>query len=134
MTTHLINKKSSAVYDIRYHIILATKYRKKILVGDVIPFLTQLLHQIAKKRQLSLQSLSIQPDHIHFFLLADPLNAPYDYVKSFKGITGLRLFQQFPKLKRKLYKGKLWSPSYWINTVGAMSSETVERYVANQSN
>ena len=132
MKAHSINKKSSAIYDIRFHIILVTKYRKNIFIGDIIPFLTELFHKIAKKRQLTIQSLSIQPDHVHFFLLANPLTAPFDYVKSFKGITGLRLFQQFPALKQKLYKGKLWSPSYWISTVGVVSSETIEQYIANQ--
>jgi len=90
------------------------------------------LHKIAKKRKLTIQSLSIQPDHVHFFLLADPLNAPFNYVKFFKGITGLRLFQQFPALKQKLYKGKLWNPGYWISTVGVVSSETIERYTVGQ--
>lgn len=132
MTTGLINKKTSAVYDIRYHIIFVTKYRRKIFVGNVIPFLSELLHKIAKKRLVQIQSLSIQADHIHFFLLADPLKAPYDYVKSFKGITGLRLFQQFPYLRRELYKGKIWSPSYWISSVGAVSAETVKHYIENQ--
>ena len=67
MKAHSINKKSSAVYEIRYHVILVTKYRKKILVGDVIPFLNDLFHKIAKKRQLSIQSLAIQPDQTGWF-------------------------------------------------------------------
>ena len=49
MKPGLINKKTSAVYDIRYHIIFVTKYRRKIFVSDIIPFLNELLHKIAQK-------------------------------------------------------------------------------------
>lgn len=49
-----------------------------------------------------------------------------------KGITARRLLLEFPDLKRKLYKGHLWNPSYYIETIGSISEEVIRKYIENQ--
>ncbi len=132
MKTRRFSRKSSAVYDINYHLIFVTKYRKHVLKGDVASYLERVLREIAAKRKLEIISISVQPDHVHLFIGADPLQPPYDIVKSFKGITNIKLFKQFPALQVHLWKGRLWSPSYWVSTAGSISSETVKKYIENQ--
>ncbi len=50
----------------------------------------------------------------------------------FKGISGRRLFLKYPGLKKKLYKGHLWNPSTYIETVGHISEEAIEKYIRDQ--
>ncbi|MHA2296978.1 MAG: IS200/IS605 family transposase, partial [Candidatus Hodarchaeales archaeon] len=71
-----------------------------------------LLRNIAARRRLEIISLSIQPDHVHLFINADPFQLPCKIVKSFKGETAFKLFKEFPSLRLHLWKGTLWSPSY----------------------
>jgi len=72
------------------------------------------------------------PDHIHVFISAPPFEAPTDIVKVLKGVTARRLFMEFPDLKKKLWKGSVWSPSYYVGTAGHVSAETIKRYIEEQ--
>jgi len=53
-------------------------------------------------------------------------------VKVFRGITALRLFRKFPDLRRRLWRNRLWSPSYYVATHGVASIETVQKYIESQ--
>ncbi len=74
-------------------------------------------------------SKEIQPDHIHLFLTIPPAIAVADAVKILKGVTARRLFQRFPQLKKRLWGGHLWSPSYYVGTAGNVSAGTIRRYI-----
>ena len=126
MTARKISRNKSAVHDINYHLIFVTNYRKRVLNGGTADVLERLLRDIAARRGLEIISLSIQPDHVHLFVSADPFQTPCAIVKSFKGETALKLFREFPSLRLHLWKGALWSPSYWVSTAGSISSETVK--------
>ena len=76
--------------------------------------------------------MRVMPDHIHLFVQRNPFDSPTKIVKTFKGIAANRAFRKFPDLRRKMWKDKLWSPSYYIGTAGHVSSETVERYICEQ--
>lgn len=71
-------------------------------------------------------------DHIHLFLEANPFDSPTAIVKIFKGVIGLRMFKKFPELQNELWRGVLWSPSYYVGTAGNVSSETIEKYIQAQ--
>jgi len=76
--------------------------------------------------------MEVMPDHIHVFISAPPFEAPTDIVKVLKGVTARRLFMEFPDLKKKLWKGSVWSPSYYVGTAGHVSAETIKRYIEEQ--
>ncbi len=126
---------SSAVYNINYHIVWCPKYRKQILKdAEVKSFLTDQIQTIADTKELGILALEIMPDHIHLFISASPFDSPVMLVKIFKGVTALRLFRKFPSLREKYWKGKLWSPSYYVGTAGHVSAETIKKYIeANSS-
>jgi len=60
------------------------------------------------------------------------LASPTKIVKTFKGITANKAFKRFPKLRKIMWKGKLWSPSYHVGTAGHVSAQTIERYIREQ--
>ena len=55
-----------------------------------------------------------------------------DAVKVFKGNTARWLFMEHPELKKELWGGHLWNPSYFVVTVSERSSEQVRRYIEEQ--
>jgi putative transposase len=71
-------------------------------------------------------------DHIHLLIETNPFESSMNIVKIFKGVTGLRMFKKFPELKTHLWRGVLWSPSYYVGTAGHVSAETIERYIKAQ--
>lgn len=127
-----MGKASSAVYNINYHIVWCPKYRKKILEGKVKEFLEDQLETIAATKDYKILEIKVMPDHIHLFIEANPFDSPTNIVKIFKGVTSLRIFKKFPELREQLWRGVLWSPSYYIGTAGHVSAETIERYIKAQ--
>jgi putative transposase len=55
-------------------------------------------------------------------------------VKHLKGTSGLRMFRQFPELKKSLWNGELWNGSYFVETIGSTSEENIKRYIERQKN
>jgi putative transposase len=128
-----MGRKSSAVYNINYHLVWCPKYRKPILgKAEVKEFLEDQIHTIAETKGYKVITLEVMPDHLHLFISASPFDSPTSIVKVFKGVTALRLFKKFPELKKEYWKGKLWSPSYYVGTAGHVSAETIQKYIEEQ--
>lgn len=90
------------------------------------------IYTIADTKDWNVHALEVMPDHIHIFISAPPFQAPTDIVKILKGVTARQLFIEFPELKKKLWKGSIWSPSYYVGTAGAVSAETIKKYIEGQ--
>ncbi len=122
----------TVVYNVNYHIVWSTKYRRQVLVGNVGTFLKSLLKEIAANKGFQIETMEVMSDHVHVFVSAHPKIAPSYIYKMLKGISGRKLFDTFPELRKKLWNGKLWNPSTYIETVGHISEETVRRYIEAQ--
>ena len=80
------------VYNVNYHFVWSTKYRRKVLTGSVANDLNMLHELIAQKNGIDLVTQEIMPDHVHLFVTAHPKFSPANIVKIFKGITAKKLF------------------------------------------
>ncbi len=88
-------------------------------------------HLLAEKAQaldVQIEALEVMPDHVHLFVSAPPTLAPQQLANQFKGYTSRVLRQQFPHLRSQL--PTLWSRSYYVGNAGAVTEETVKRYIA----
>lgn len=122
-----------AVYDFHFHLVFVTKYRKSIFdTTEKQEELKTLLSSFAEKNGSTIESVEVMPDHVHLVLSFPPKFAPSSIVKSFKGAAAREWFKLYPEDKQKLYKGHLWSPSFFMQTVGVISQETIMEYVKNQ--
>jgi putative transposase len=73
--------------------------------------------------------LAIQPDHVHLFVRANPSTAAHEIARAVNGRTS-RLLRD--KHRHLLKLPSLWARSYFCSTVGNVSQETVDRYIAAQ--
>ena len=122
----------TVVYNATYHIVWTVKYRRKVLIDGVDTRLKELLYEIAQDKGFLIQTLEVMPDHVHVFASGHPkYSASYMY-KMMKGISARRLLMEFPDLQTRLWKGHLWNPSTYIETVGQISEEAVTRYINDQ--
>jgi len=101
-----------------------------VLVNGIDERLKELIYDKASVLGVTVAGLEVMPDHVHLFISASPNEAPQHYVNQFKGYTSRVLRQEFPDLKRKL--PCLWSRSYYIGAVGAVTEDVVKRYIENQ--
>jgi putative transposase len=129
---------SHCKHNINYHIIWIPKYRKKILVGKVVPFLKQIIEEQCNEMGLEMLALEVMPDHIHLFVSATPTHLPYEIVRRLKGNTSRRARQTFSDLNYLGYKIHykefpfLWARGYYIGSAGHVSQDAVKRYIMEQ--
>ena len=124
----------TCVYNVNYHIVWSTKYRKKVLTKDIAEYLKELFQEIAVDKEFEVVMAEIgEMDHIHIFASAHPKISPSYIVKMLKGISGRLLFITHPEIKEKLWKGHLWNSSFYLETVGSVSEEAIRKYIENQN-
>lgn len=123
----------TCIYDFHFHLVFVTKYRKSIFnTNEKQEKLKTLMSSFAEKNGSTIESIEVKPDHVHLVLSFPPKFAPSSIIKSFKGAAAREWFKLHPEDKQKLYKGHLWAPNFFIQTVGAVSQETINEYVENQ--
>jgi putative transposase len=130
MVDNRYSVNAGSVFSLNYHLVWCPKYRKRILVKALAKRLRELLYQRAKEIKAQIHALEIMPDHVRMFVVSDPTMAPARLAAQFKGFTSHQLREEFPWLKS--YLPSLWSRSYYIGSIGAVSKATVKRYIANQ--
>lgn len=128
-----IQRNSHQVYELGYHIIFCTKYRHKVLVGDVEVACRNVIAEACANYGWDLKEIEVMPDHVHMFVSASPQTAPAEISRTVKSISAVRIFTQFPRLKgRKFWGSGLWSPSTYFGSVGHISEDVVGKYIQTQ--
>jgi len=120
------------VYNVNYHFVWSVKHRRNVLTGDVAETLADLHVSIAQDKGFVLNTQEVMPDHVHLFVTAHPKFAPATIVKIVKGITAKKLFEQYPDLRKQLWNGHLWNPSYYVGTCGDTTKEVIQKYIETQ--
>ncbi len=124
-----VGKTRSTHYSIAYHLVWIPKYRRKILTGDVQAETQRLIAPCCERHGLTLLALETDVDHLHVFVSAPPRFSPSLMANLLKGHSSRYLREKFPPLKKVCGKEHLWTSSYSVGTAGAVSAETIKRYV-----
>ena len=128
-----VKHTSHAVYDIQYHLIWATKYRKKVFTDALANYVKKLFYQIAAHYEWELIEVGIDHDHVHVLVSAPPRWAPFDIVKKIKTWSARQMFQRFPSLRNSYWGGEFWKDGYFIKTVGdKVTTEKIKKYIQLQ--
>ena len=121
---------SHSVFNIGYHIIWCPKYRRKVLINGVDIRLKEILVKRAAAIGVSIEKMEIMPDHVHLFVKAVPTLAVHFIVNQLKGYSSYILREEFPWLKSRI--PTLWTRSYYCETIGHISENTIIRYIEDQ--
>lgn len=123
---------SGCIYNIGYHLIFCTKYRKDVLKDGVLTRIKELILEKANELDIEIPEMEVMSDHVHLFAKSKPTYPVHFVVNQIKGYTSRILRKEFPKVRSKI--PCLWSRSYYCETVGHISEDTVRRYIENQYN
>lgn len=120
------------VYTIQYHIVWCTKYRHKILQGEVEKSLKKIINQIGEDNQINIEEMETDLDHVHLLIDCSPQQYIPNIIKALKGVSARLLFKEHPEIKTKLWGGHLWNPSYFVATVSENTENQIREYIKNQ--
>ncbi len=125
-------QSAHAVFDLKYHMIWCTKYRKKVLRGRVAERARDLIRQVCAARDVVILRGAVSPDHIHRLLSAPPILAPAKLAQFIKGRSSRHLQAEFPELRKQYWGQHMWARGYFCATVGAVDEATIKAYIENQ--
>ena len=121
------------VYSIQYHIVWCVKYRKKILTPKIENKLLKILNKIANDNNFQILECNGDLDRIHLLVNCSPQHYIPDMIKALKGVSARLLIKEYGnELKKQLWSGHLWNPSYFIATVSENTETQIRNYIKSQ--
>lgn len=127
-----INFGRGYVYSIQYHMVWCIKYRHKVLENDIEKDLKEILINISKELEIKIIEMETDKDHIHLLIECSPQHFIPRIIKILKGSSARKLFVKHPELKKRLWGGHLWNPSYFVATVSENTEEQIKKYIQTQ--
>lgn len=128
-----MQSKSRAVFELRLHIVLVTKYRRECLLPEMQIAAREAFERILADWNCSLIEFGAEPDHVHLLVSIHPALNISTLVNNLKSASSKRLRNAFAEHLAKFYwKPLLWHRAYYVGSVGNVSLATIQRYVAQQ--
>ncbi|KKL60008.1 hypothetical protein LCGC14_2209620 [marine sediment metagenome] len=128
----LIRAGRHCVFLIHIHLVFVTKYRKDVLTKESIASCRESFTKVCKKFDAQLKEFNGEEDHVHLLVNYPPKISVSKLVNSLKGASSRVLRKLHPEIQKRLFKGHLWSPSYFAGSCGGASLDTIKKYIQNQ--
>ena len=127
------SKQAHVVYYTRYHIVMSTKYRRKVLKAGIGDYLKRKIKQISTFHpEIEMLEINTDLDHIHILVSIPPKFSVSKIVNMIKANTGSSMRKKFPFLDKVYWGvGGIWSTGYSVSTVG-INEFTIRKYVQLQ--
>ena len=114
-----------------FHLVWKPKYARDPFKFEVIrQHCEQFLNEIAQEHNCTIYELKVMPDHIHLFVELPPTLCVAKALQLFKGKSSYKLFRQHPWLRKHFRKGHFWSPGKFFRSVGNVTSDVIDHYIA----
>lgn len=128
----LVNRKSS-VFFLRFHLILVTKKRRKIIDEEVSEYLKEHFLRIGEHSNVEIIEWHYQPDHIHIVFDTQPKINITKFVGAYKSAVSRKIkYEKFHVNKRMENDQQFWSRSFCIYIDGSVSDDEVEKFIESQ--
>ena len=128
-----LQRNAHHVYRLMYHFVWIPKYRHKVFSEPYRETLKGIIEKIGHDYDIDIVELEIPVDHIHMVVRGVPKMSPSDVMQVIKSISAREFFRRYPEIKRKYFwGGKLWTQSYFVETIGSANEEVIRAYVQNQ--
>ena len=119
-------------FDLKYHFVWITKYRKKWLRADVAVRLRQLVRDICSELEVEILKGHVSGDHVHLFVSCPPHVSPSYLMQRIKGKSSRRLLQQFSHLSKECWGRHLWARGFFVASSGVVTDEAILEYIRTQ--
>ena len=121
---------SHCVYDTKYHLVWAPKYRKWVLQGEVRERTKDLFMEISDHHGYEIEELEVDKDHVHILLSFPPKYSISKVVEVLKSVSSTIIRKEYPNVKKELWGGEFWEDGYFARTVGdKVTSDIIKRYI-----
>lgn len=111
----------NSVSSLHVHLVFVSKYRRRVFSAKMLDAMSELFSEICFEHGCNLLELDGEQDHVHAL------------VHALKGRSSRMIRKQFPNIRKRYWRGVLWSPSYFAASCGGAPIDVVRRYIENQA-
>ena len=94
------------MYDLKAHIVWATKYRKRVLKGEVQERCRDLIVQVCEANDIRILKGVESGDHVHLHLSYPAKESISNIVRKIKGRSGRKLLDEYKQELKHTYWGR----------------------------
>ena len=125
-------KTSHSVYDLKYHLVWITKYRKAVLRGEIGSRVREIIRQTCAELDVQILSGAVQPDHIHLLVSVPPNLSVSQLMQRLKGRSSRKMLQEYTELRRQFWGRHFWARGYFAASSGNVTDEVIKQYIQSQ--
>ena len=129
-----IRQLNHSVYQILYHIVWGTKYRRKILKHYVRSELIKSFYKTQNRHpDWYFHKINTGDDHVHLLLEFPPFLTVAAVVQELKSCSSFHLRKKFKFINDMYNHSGIWSDGYFVSTVG-LNENNIRLYIERQNN
>ena len=125
-------KSAHSVYDLKYHVVWITKYRKPVLAGEVAKRVRDLVRETCSSLEVEILKGHVSRDHVHLLVSVPPHISISKLMQSVKGRTSRKMLDDFRALRRQFWGRHLWARGYFAVSTGNVTDEVIAKYIEEQ--
>ena len=123
------SKSSHTVFHHRYHIVWITKYRYRVLEGELRIRVREIIAQVADEMGIKIINGVLSKEHIHIFAEIPPNISVSDFVRVAKGRSSRKVQQEFQSLRKRYWGRHFWGRGFFSSTSGNVTDEMINAYI-----
>lgn len=127
-----LDNNNHSVFLLYYHLVLVTKYRRKVIDDNISNRLKEIFEKIQGNYNITLQEWNHDKDHIHILFKSHPNSELSKFINAYKSASSRLIKKEFPEIKQQLWKEYFWSRSYCLLTTGGTPIEVIKKYIETQ--
>lgn len=131
-TSSEIRTGRHCVFSLHVHLVFVTKYRRKVFAGRHLDTLKEVFSKICQDFEATLIEMDGEHDHVHLLVNYPPKVPLSKLVNSLKGASSRIMRGRFEDLRKRYWKGVLWSPSYFAASCGGAPISIIKQYIEQQ--
>lgn len=126
------DNNNHSVFMLQYHLVLVTKYRKRVINDTISVRLREIFDYIASNYNISVEEWNHDEDHVHILFRAHPNSELSKFINAYKSASSRLIKKENPSLRNHLWKEMFWSRSFCLITTGGVSADVIRRYIQTQ--
>jgi len=126
------DSNNHSVFMLQYHLVLVTKYRKRVINDTISVRLREIFDYIASNYNISVEEWNHDEDHVHILFRAHPNSELSKFINAYKSASSRLIKKENPSLRKHLWKEMFWSRSFCLITTGGVSADVIRRYIQTQ--
>ena len=125
------NSLAHTMWNCKYHVVFAPKYRRKAFYGGKRLEIGRILRQLCEWKGVNIIEAEVCVDHIHMLLEIPPKMSVSGFIGFLKGKSSLMIYQRWGNAKFQYRNRQFWCRGYYVDTVGK-NARKIEEYIKNQ--